>query len=107
MLEERLTVLKDLQSETLADFYKQAFKHKPLMAMFLFDKDDVQINDYGHTKYDLKAAEPRIVTLFDQTATSIENNNLTQLTKPFKTVSQKSQNKAIRARAIKCLEKLV
>ncbi len=106
MLEQRLDVLKDLRSKKLATFYKQAFEYKPLMAVLLFDKDKVAINDYGHTNYDLAKAEPRIVKMFDQVTVSIERNRLTQLRPFLQAVSTNSKNKSIRARANECLKNI-
>lgn len=106
MFEERLDVVKDLRSRELAQFYKQAFEYGPLMNVFLFDKDNVQINDYGHTKYDLPKAERRVRKLFDQAVSSIEKNKFEQVVPLLHTISSNSRNKAIRTRAGECLKNL-
>ena len=106
MYDERLELLKNLRSEKLASFYKQAFEYEPLLVVFLFDEKRVLANDYGNTNYDLPKAESRIISMFEQTATSIEKNGLTQLKGYLQILSETSQNKSIRERAKKSLQKL-
>lgn len=106
MYEERLKLVTELRSRKIAGFYRQAFEYEPLMNVFMFDRDKVKTNDYGHTTYNLDRAEARILELFDQTATLIERNRLTELEPWLKKLATNSKNGIVRMRASECMKKL-
>jgi hypothetical protein len=106
MLGERLDVLKGFKSLKLANFFRQAFDHKPVRGMLLMDKTKVKVNDYGHTVYDFTRAAPRIEAMFDKMCLLIEANKLTSLRARVQQISRGSASQVIRRRGEQCVARL-
>ena len=99
MVEQRINIVKQLRSDKLEEFYRQAFKYKLFYNVLLFDESKVKANDYGHTEYNLEKAGKRINDIYDKMLTSIEINQLENLAPIIKDIAKRTSDTGIRKRS--------